>query len=352
MVAITRRQVIGGAAGLVLVTAGLVPPARALSINPRRSWAVNRPPKGPLASEDVRFLIVHHSASRNGHSGADAPGILRSFYDYHTSPEKGWNDIAYNFLIDADGGIWEGRSGSLDGPVAGDATGGNQGFSQLVCIIGDYNTAQPSPASLASLVSLLAWLADRYLISTTPGAQITFTSRGSNLHPEGTEVSTPTITGHRAMSRTTCPGANLNTYVVGDLMGDVEALRVGSVPTKTTPTTSPASTTVPSTTSTTSPASTTVPPTTSTTSPASTTVPSTTSTTSPASTTVPSTTSTTSPASATVPSTTSLPDTTTTPLAVEPGQDRLPTGTLATAGAIVLTAGGILVWRQRRMSGR
>ncbi|HEY7824423.1 MAG TPA: N-acetylmuramoyl-L-alanine amidase, partial [Acidimicrobiia bacterium] len=110
----------------------------------------------------MRFLIVHHSASRNGHSGADAPGILRSFYDYHTSAEKGWNDIAYNFLIDADGGIWEGRAGSLDGPVAGDATGGNQGFSQLVCIIGDYNTARPSQASLSSLVWLLAWLADRY----------------------------------------------------------------------------------------------------------------------------------------------------------------------------------------------
>lgn len=100
----------------------------------------------------MKFLLVHHSASRNGHSTADAPGILRSFYDYHTGPEKGWNDIAYNFLIDAGGGIWEGRSGSFDGPVAGDATGGNQGFTQLVCLIGDYNVAQPSIASLSSPV--------------------------------------------------------------------------------------------------------------------------------------------------------------------------------------------------------
>lgn len=130
-------------------------------------------------------MLVHHSASRNGHSTADAPGILRSFYDYHTGPEKGWNDIAYNFLIDAGGGIWEGRSGSLDGPVAGDATGGNQGFTQLVCLIGDYNVAQPSNASLSSLVSLLAWLADRYEVATSPGSTVSFTSRGSNKWPSG-----------------------------------------------------------------------------------------------------------------------------------------------------------------------
>lgn len=353
MVAITRRQVIAGAAGLVLVAGVPAPRARALDINPRSSWAVDRPPKGPLASEDVRFLIVHHSASRNGHTGADAPAILRSFYDYHTSPEKGWNDIAYNFLIDADGGIWEGRSGSLGGPVAGDATGGNQGFSQLVCIIGDYNTARPSPASLASLVSLLAWLADRYRVSTTPGAQITFTSRGSNLHPEGTEVTTPTITGHRAMSRTTCPGENLNTYVVGDLMADVEAVRVGSVPASSPPTTtSPASSTTQASTTTTRPVTNTSRVTTTTTSPASTTTQPTTTTTRPVTTTSPATTTTTSPASTTMPPTTTLPDTTTTPLAMEPGQDPLLTGALGTAAAIVLTAGGILMWRRQRMTGR
>ena len=201
--------------------------ASAISINPRSSWAVDRPPKGPLESEDSRFLIVHHSASRNGHTSADAPAILRSFYDYHTGSEKGWNDIAYNFLIDSGGGIWEGRAGSLDGPVAGDATGGNQGFAQLACVIGDYNKAQPSSASLSSLVSLLAWLADRDSIATAPGSEVTFASRGSNKWPVGDEVVTPTITGHRTMSQTTCPGANLNNYVTGSLMADVTAFRDG-----------------------------------------------------------------------------------------------------------------------------
>jgi len=222
-----------GIAGALLMSDPLR--ADAVAINPRSSWATNRPPKGPLSGEDVKFLLVHHSASHNGHTGTDAPGILRSFYDFHTGPEKGWNDIAYNFLIDADGGIWEGRSGSLAGPVAGDATGGNQGFSQLVCVIGDYNSASPSVASKNSLAVLLAWLADRYGVNTSPGATVSFVSRGSNLWPAGSSVITPTITGHRRMSKTTCPGENLYAYVTTSLVSDVNAARSGSTPAPTAP---------------------------------------------------------------------------------------------------------------------
>jgi hypothetical protein len=121
----------------------------------------------------------------------------------------------------------------------------------LVCIIGDYNVAQPSAASLDSLVGLLAWLADRYGISTAPGTEVAFVSRGSNLWAAGAEVITPTITGHRTMSKTTCPGDNLNDYVVGDLTADVHALRVGAPATATTTpmattTTAAAPTTIPS----------------------------------------------------------------------------------------------------------
>lgn len=225
---VTRRRFLGAtAAGLLLAGLDLGVPAATIAIEPRSSWATNRPPKGPLPTEEVRFLIVHHSASHNGHTSAEVPAILRSFYDFHTG-ERGWNDIAYNFLVDSEGGVWEGRAGSLDGPVAGDATGGNQGFSQLVCVIGDYDRVRPTSASVRSLVAVLAWLGGRYGVDTTPGAEVTFTSRGSNRWPAGTVVTTPTITGHRAMSRTTCPGNNLDRYLVGELMADVTAARRGA----------------------------------------------------------------------------------------------------------------------------
>lgn len=243
---LSRRQFlrVGGAAlvaGGSLLTS--VPPAQAVTINPRSSWAIDRPPLGPLPNEDVRFLLVHHSASQNGHTTADAPGILRGFYDYHTGPEKGWNDIAYNFLIDAGGGVWEGRSGSIAGSIAGDATGGNQGYSQLVCVIGDYNAINPTDASLSSLVSLLAWLADKHGLATAPGSTATFISKGSNKWPEGASVTTETITGHRNMSLTTCPGDNLFSYVAGSLMADVTATRSGEPVVSTAPPSTVATTT-------------------------------------------------------------------------------------------------------------
>lgn len=245
----------------------------------------------------MKFLIVHHSGSHNGHTGADAPDILREFYDFHTVG-RGWNDVAYNFLIDADGGIWEGREGSVDGPVAGDATGGNQGYAQLVCLIGDYNVVEPTQASLSSLVSLLAWIADRDEVLTAPGATATFTSRGSNKHPEGATVTTPTITGHRTMSVTSCPGDHLNPYVTGALMIDVTAARAESALATTSTTTT-----------------------------------------------------TTSSVTTTSPTTTVASPSTTLPTAVESSRSGLavPAGMFGTAGLVVVAGASLLLWRHRRM---
>lgn len=272
-------------------------------INPRTAWADDRPPLGPLPEEDVRFLIVHHSASNNGHTTAEVPRILRGFYDFHTSEARGWDDIAYNFLIDGDGGIWEGRSGSLAGPVAGDATGGNQGFTQLVCLIGNFDELPPTEAAMESLVQLLAWLADRYEVPTSPGSQVSFTSKGSNRHGEGSEVTTPTITGHRTMSQTSCPGEHLDAYVVSGLMADVETLRASTI----------GSTVVSSSSSST-------------------------------------TSTTTFRVSSTSATAGSVPPSTTLPVAAESDGGVATTWTAGLA-AVLLTVGGLLVWRRRRMTG-
>jgi hypothetical protein len=334
MTSLTRRQFLGAATGLALMSNALTLPARGLQINPRSSWASGLGPKGPLSSEDVRFLIVHHSASHNGRSGADTPAILRSWYEYHTGT-KGWNDIAYNFVIDSDGGIWEARKGSIDGPVAGDATGGNQGFTQLVCLVGDFNTAKPTGAAKSSLVLLLAWLADRYDISTAPGEEVTFTSRGSNKWPSGTVVTTPPICGHRDMSNTTCPGDNFYPYVAGPLLADVEAARGGSAPVI-----SPPSSSTTTSTSSTTTTTTTVPT-------SSTTVPATTTTLTPASTTMASSSSTVGSALTTVPGTTAT-SLTAAGQEMAPGPGR--TGLLTTAGALIVTGAGLAAWRYRRLS--
>ena len=330
---LTRRQFLGAAAGLVAVGPGLALPAQGLTINPRSSWGSDLAPKGPLAAEDVRFLIVHHSASNNGHGPGDVPSILRSWYDLHTGP-RGWNDVAYNFVIDSAGGIWEGRQGSIDGPVAGDASGGNQGFTQLACVIGDTNTAQPSAAARASLVQLLAWLSERYGVSTAPGAEVTFTSRGSNRWPAGQTVTTATIAGHRDMSQTSCPGESLYAYVVGSLRADVEAARGGSAPAQPPATTSTSA--APATTTTTA-----TPATTTTTVSTTTTIAASTTTIPPATTTVPPSTIPSSTTTSSVPS--ALAE------AAGAGQTALPAGLVVTASTLLATGAGLLLWRQRRM---
>lgn len=236
-VRVSRRRLLGGLAvgsaaavtGSLLVgpdRAAAVPVTPGLTIRPREAWAGDdRAPTGPMGSEDVRFLLVHHTASTNG---ADPVAVMQGAYDFHTGPEKGWPDVAYNFFVDQFGVVWEGRAGSLAGPVEASATGGSQGYAQLVCLLGDFTAILPEQAALDSLNRTLAWLADRYGIPTEPGSTTTFTSRGSNLWPAGETVTANTISGHRDMSVTACPGDMFYPYLVTQVPAAVTALRTGA----------------------------------------------------------------------------------------------------------------------------
>jgi hypothetical protein len=180
--------------------------APGLRIHPRRAWGEDLPPKAPMAAETVKFLLVHHTASSN--NVPDPRAVIRQTYAFHTGPEKRWPDICYHFMIGPDGSIWETRAGSLAGPVVADATGGNQGYAQLVCLLGDFSSRAPTPAAQESLMRLLIQLADRYAVDTDPSATTTFVSRGSNKFRAGTTVTTSTISGLRDVTYTACPGDN------------------------------------------------------------------------------------------------------------------------------------------------
>lgn len=187
-------------------------------IKPRRDWAGDLPVTGEIVPEDnVRFLLVHHTASTNNYQPDQVADQIRDFYAFHTGPEKGWPDVAYNFFVDRFGGIWEARAGSIDGPVRGDATGGSQGHALLCSLIGDHSTAEVTPEAKAAMASLLAWLSARHEVDTTPGTTITFTSRGSNRWAAGAEVTARTISGHRDMSNTSCPGDFAYDWIGGEL---------------------------------------------------------------------------------------------------------------------------------------
>jgi len=200
--------------------------APGLDIYPREVWGADLPPKGPiLAPEDVRFLLVHHTAGSNKVDKGGTPTRLRKTYAYQTGSGKGWPDVCYEFFVDRDGAVWEGRTGALAGPVVADATGGSQGFAQLVCVIGNFTKILPTAAQQAGLVRTLAWLADRHGLDTNPGATTTFVSRGSNRFKKGVGVTARTIGGHRDMSKTACPGNKFYPVVRDQMQALVTAER-------------------------------------------------------------------------------------------------------------------------------
>lgn len=212
-----------GASGAAGATGAMVAANLRPRIRRRADWASGHPPMRAPVAEDVRFLLVHHTQTPNTDRAAGIPSRLRGMYDFHTR-EKGWPDLAYNFLVDAFGVVWEGRAGSLAGPVRGDATGGSQGFAQLCCFIGDHTVTPPTARALAAMTRLLAWLAVRDGVDLSAGRRVAFVSRGSNRWPRGARVTTDPVAGHRDMSLTECPGDALYPLVRSQLLPQARAL--------------------------------------------------------------------------------------------------------------------------------
>ena len=92
-------------------------------------------------------MIVHHTVTRDPET--DPKATLRAIYQYH-AVSRGWGDIGYNFLIDQQGTIYEGRFGG-DSVVGGHALQYNWG-SIGIAILGNYSDHSITDATRASLL--------------------------------------------------------------------------------------------------------------------------------------------------------------------------------------------------------
>ena len=54
----------------------------------------------------ISKLVVHHTVTPN--DDPDPAQTVRAVYAYHTR-HNGWNDVGYNFLVDQQGRVYEGR---------------------------------------------------------------------------------------------------------------------------------------------------------------------------------------------------------------------------------------------------
>ncbi len=141
--------------------------------------------------EKVTKIIIHHTATT---ANLDNPKqAIRDIYYWHTMV-KGWGDIGYNYIIDQQGNIYEGRAGG-EGVIGAHAGEGNNG-SIGIAVLGNYQNQDPPEAVVTALVKLIKVKAKLHGINTEGFSEF----RGKNL---------PNIMGHRDIMATECPGDHL-----------------------------------------------------------------------------------------------------------------------------------------------
>ncbi|MBW3547565.1 MAG: peptidoglycan recognition protein [Actinobacteria bacterium] len=144
----------------------------------------------------IHRAILHHTVTPTNEP--DPAGRIRAIYRYHVVNRR-WSDIAYNFLVDSDGRIYEGRWARSYGPgqvhdgedgggrgvIGAHARGHNTG-SLGIAVLGTYNgQSGPTDAALGAVAVLVAWkFGPRGIDPRAPGA----------------------LVGHRDVVATGCPG--------------------------------------------------------------------------------------------------------------------------------------------------
>ena len=166
----------------------------------------------------VEKIVIHHTASSNLVSDPDGSGeyknMVNNIYSYHNSKKTwyddygaymGFGDIGYNYLIDPNGNIYEGRFGG-NGVVAGHVNGFNAG-SVGISVLGRYqdyvdgaNNAILShpiaPAIKKSLENLVGWIAANNNIDL---------NKITNFYGKNIDG----LVGHKDLTPTICPGDEL-----------------------------------------------------------------------------------------------------------------------------------------------
>lgn len=141
--------------------------------------------------EKISKIVIHHTVSEGNLE--DPEQAIRNIYYYHTKV-KGWGDIGYNYIIDPNGNIYEGRYGG-EGVVGTHAGKFNIG-SIGIAVLGNYQEKQVPEAVLNSLRALIKEKTEKFQID--PVTETAF--RGEKVQ---------NIIGHRDAMKTACPGENL-----------------------------------------------------------------------------------------------------------------------------------------------
>ncbi|MFF3843574.1 peptidoglycan recognition protein [Streptomyces sp. NPDC001930] len=174
----------------------------------RKGWGADERirEKGFVYTKTIKAAFVHHSATGNNYTCAQAPSVLRSIYRYHVQ-SSGWRDFGYNFAVDKCGNIYEGRAGGVAKPVLGAHTLGFNTNSMGIAVLGTFTKTTPPAAVVTAVARLTAWKLG--LHGVNPKGSAYLVSGGGNLYKKGSTVKFNSIAGHRDGFATECPGARL-----------------------------------------------------------------------------------------------------------------------------------------------
>lgn len=110
--------------------------------------------------QPVERIVVHYTATPNNDSYS-AIARLQNIYRFHAVTNN-WGDIGYNYLIDQQGRIYEGRFGGngVRGAHAYNSKQkNNYNYGSVgISLIGTYDTSDISPPMYDSLARLIGWL--------------------------------------------------------------------------------------------------------------------------------------------------------------------------------------------------
>ena len=104
----------------------------------RGEWQARPPKRKPHNIKATGIIFNHHTVGQQA-GGARSVREIQAFH----MDVKGWNDVAYNWLYDDDGAIFEGRGWF----VAGGATKGWNTMSHSFAYMGNTMTHVPSNAA-------------------------------------------------------------------------------------------------------------------------------------------------------------------------------------------------------------
>ena len=185
----------------------------------RAQWGADESKRnrGPIYSDAVKVGFVHHTVSSSTYSESQAAAQMRNLYAWYTEGLK-YSDMAYNFLVDRFGRLYEGRGGGMSRPVVGGHTAGLNNDSFAVSAMGnfdEFNPADPQMSAIKeSIAELMAWKLG--LTKRDPGGKDTLLSTGSlnsGYWEKGQTATLNRVSGHRDAGNTACPGKYLYAQV-------------------------------------------------------------------------------------------------------------------------------------------